>query len=361
MLRCASGHSTEEASTRPISSCSGARRWSSPASALDAISPVPKASCTVPSSGRRASCSARLRSSRARSRAAASIALGLALAVPHQHDEVAQGVVQPGLFLDHAFQHHGVGAGVQEAPQPPTVLAAAPHHRSRIEAGVRHEVQARDREPAILRRIEVRQVVAVADRAAALDLGVDAAQAEHEAHEADRGEDVEEVGEEREADEGRAQQQQVGRDEDRVDVVVRLAAEEDEGGERDQQGGDDVLEPGGRHADRAAGDQRLGRLREHFDARHDRVHRRRLGVVEAGGGVADEHDGLLQRRRRVFGAPADRRAFDEKVRGAQSRQPRVLAPVGTHGGRELRAAACESPSLRAASAARAGPSRRLAS
>ena len=52
-------------------------------------------------------------------------------------------------------------------------------------------------EPAIPRRVEVRQVVAVADRAPALGLRVDAAQAEHQADEADRGEDVEEEAEER--------------------------------------------------------------------------------------------------------------------------------------------------------------------
>jgi hypothetical protein len=86
-------------------------------------------------------------------------------------------------------------------------------------------MQARDGEPAILRRVEIGQVVAIADGAPALDLGVDPAQPEHEADETDGREDIEEIPEETEADERSGQEQQVGREEDGIDVVVRLAPE----------------------------------------------------------------------------------------------------------------------------------------
>ena len=107
-------------------------------------------------------------------------------------------------------------------------------------------------------------------------------------------EDVEEEAEEGEADERGAQQHQVGGDEDRVDVGRRLAAIEGKRGEQDEHRGEDVLEPCRRRADRAAGDQRLGGLGQHLDARHDRVDGRRLGVVEPGGGVADQRHPVLQ-------------------------------------------------------------------
>ena len=53
---------------------------------------------------------------------------GFAVAVPHQHHQVAQRLVQQALALDHAFQHHGVAAGIQEASQPTVIFAPAPRH-----------------------------------------------------------------------------------------------------------------------------------------------------------------------------------------------------------------------------------------
>src|SRR6187402_3955039 len=116
--------------------------------------------------------------------------------------------MEPGLLLDDALEHHRVGAGVQEAPQPPAVLAPTAADGPPVEACVRHEMQARDGEEPVAGRVEVREIVAIADGAAALRLGIDAAEAEHEADEADRREDVEVIAEERKADEGRREQRE---------------------------------------------------------------------------------------------------------------------------------------------------------
>ena len=231
---------------------------------------------------------------------------------------------------------------------PSSITASLPAYRKRrrrrwysrrrraaglvVELHVRHEAQARDRQPAILGRIVFRQEIAVADRAPALHARVQATQAEDQADEADAGEDVEEEPEEREADEGRTQQRQVRRDEDRVDVGGRLAAVEGECGQRDQQRRDDVLEPGRRRTNRAAGDQRFGGLGHDLDARHDRIDRRGLGVVESGRGVADQHHAILQcgwRGRRIA---ADGLAAGQQVGRADARQAGVLSPVRPHRG-----------------------------
>ena len=335
MLRCASGDSVLDASTSPISSCSTRGPRGSRFIGFAEYPPGPEGEPDRAVVGEprillgKAALQPReiQRGGFARGR--------LAFPAPHEHDEVAERVVQPGLLFDHALEHHGIRPGVQEAAHAATVLSAPAKHGLGVEVRIGDEVQARNREPPVFRRIEVRQVVAIADRAAALDLGVDAAEAEHEAHEADRGKDVGEIPEESQPDERSAQQQQVGRDEDRVDVIVRLAAEEHEGRQRDEQGGDEVLEPGRWHFDRAAADQGLGRFGEDLHAGHDRIDRSRLGIVEARRRIADEYDATVERSRCLRVAAANRSAFDEQVGGADPRQSRVLAPVGAHGCSEL--------------------------
>ena len=87
-------------------------------------------------------------------------------------------------------------------------------------ARVGHEANPRQRHHAVARWIELHAEVGVADGAAALDAGVEPAQAEEQADEADRGEDVEEHAEGRESDGRGEHQEQVGGDEDVVDLVV---------------------------------------------------------------------------------------------------------------------------------------------
>src|SRR6478735_7672055 len=117
------------------------------------------------------------------------------------------------------------------------IFAAAARGLVRIERGVGHETQTREHQPAIGGGIELAQEIVVARRAPALHGGIRATQAEAQADETDARVDVEEHAEERQARVGEHEQQQVGRDEDRIDVRRRLAAPEREGSEHHEHRG----------------------------------------------------------------------------------------------------------------------------
>ena len=122
----ASGSSTDVASTCPISSPSRQLKPRSATASPASSSVQAKAIRTLPSSGRRASSSARVAGQpcQVRFRRLAGGVLGLA--VPHEHHQVTQRLVHEGLSLDDALQHHGIAARVQKASQPTIVLALAP-------------------------------------------------------------------------------------------------------------------------------------------------------------------------------------------------------------------------------------------
>ena len=77
---------------------------------------------------------------------------------------------QPGppMMFGNAFEHHGIGPGVQKTSHSAPILPAPSPDQPAVKRRVRYEVQAGHREPAILRRIELRQVIAVPDGVSAL-------------------------------------------------------------------------------------------------------------------------------------------------------------------------------------------------
>src|SRR5205814_7817285 len=139
--------------------------------------------------------------------------------------DVVHRLPQPALVFDDAFQRGRLRARVEEATQATTVFAQASSQRVPIEAGIGHEPEAGERKPPMRARMELRTIVVVADRAAALRRRVDATQAEAQADEAERREDVEEHAEGRQSDPRGADQHEVARDEDGVEFPRRSAAE----------------------------------------------------------------------------------------------------------------------------------------
>ncbi len=200
-VRRASGDSVEDATTWPTSSRRRRRSPRSQSAAPSSISAQANASAHAAIIGQSRVVFGQLPFEPGEIVHRGSARRGLVFAVPHQHHQVVQGVVQPALAFDHALQHHRIAAGIQEASQPAAVFAPPSRRGPGVELHVRHEAQARDRQPAIPVRRELRQEVAIADRAPALHAGVQAAQAEDQADETDAGEDVEEEPEERESDE----------------------------------------------------------------------------------------------------------------------------------------------------------------
>src|SRR3546814_1490804 len=96
------------------------------------------------------------------------------------------------------------------AAHPAAVFAHPAPGLAPTEVGlVRIEAQPHKRQPVVVVRVELRAIVVVADRAPALGGRVAAAQAEHQADEADRGEAVEANAESAPADEGGEEEKQV--------------------------------------------------------------------------------------------------------------------------------------------------------